>query len=412
VSVPVTVVQCRAGREFGGGTGRFLNWPAATQPDATTGDSNCKQKCANGEKRLFSASLSWLCRLTTPDGWDSDNWKLNTPGGTVDLRTGKLLPHDPADYCTKITKVAPSSSTPELWLRFLARVTDDNQELQAFLKRMSGYALTGDTSEHALFFLWGTGKKGKSTFINTLTGILHDYARVAPPEVFTMQKSGEKHPTCLAGLQGARLCTATETDKGAHLAESQVKSLTGGDKITARYMRKDFFDYTPCFKLLIGGNNKPTLRSVDEAIRRRINLLPFVVTIPESERDSTLGEKLKKEWPGILSWAIEGSLEWQRDGLKPPTIVQAATHNYLDDEDILEGWLAERAVIGKRYETSSAAVFADWKLWTETNNEFTGSQRSFSMNIEGRSGITKSDSRQGRGFRGVGLKSDQREESQ
>ena len=177
-------------------------------------------------------------------------------------------------------------------------------------------------------------------------------------------------------------------------------------------MRGDFFDYTPCFKLLIGGNNKPTLRSVDEAIRRRINLLPFVLTIPESERDPMLGEKLKKEWPGILSWAIEGCLEWQRDGLNPPAIVQDATDSYLDEEDVLGRWLAERTVIDKRIETSSAALFADWKLWTETNNEFTGSQRSFSMNIEGRSGITKSDSRQGRGFRGIGLKSDQREESQ
>jgi P4 family phage/plasmid primase-like protien len=236
---------------------------------------------------------------TTVDVWDTNHWLLNTPGGIVDLRTGKLLPHDPDLYLTKITAVAPGDGGCPLWIKFIEKVTGNNYELQQFLQRIAGYALTGDVSEHSLFFLYGTGRNGKGVFLNTLSKILADYAEVAPMETFIVTQ-GSRHPTELAGLRGARLVTSQETEENQRWAESKIKTLTGGDRIRARFMHQDFFEFDPTFKLFIGGNHKPGLRGVDEAIKSRMKLVPFTVTIPEHERDKQLPEKLIAEWPAIL----------------------------------------------------------------------------------------------------------------
>ena len=179
----------------------------------------------------------------TVDVWDKDPWLLNTPGGIVDLQTGKMLPHDPEQYITKITAVAPEGDCPR-WLRFLDEITGGNVELQQFLQRVAGYSLTGSTKEHALFFAYGTGGNGKGVFLNTLSAILADYAAVAPMESF-IASNAERHPTDLAGLRGARLVTSQETEEGRRWAESKIKALTGGDPISARFMRQDFFTYHP-----------------------------------------------------------------------------------------------------------------------------------------------------------------------
>jgi putative DNA primase/helicase len=180
----------------------------------------------------------------TVDQWDADPWLFNTPGGVVDLRDGGYRLHNPADYITKISGTAPDPSRPiPHWLAFLERVTGADAELIAFLQRIAGYCLTGSTSEHALFFLYGTGGNGKSTFLNAITGVIGGYCRTAPIETFTASPS-DRHPTDLAGLRGARLVTAVETEEGRRWAESKIKTLTGGDKIAARFMRQDFFEYT------------------------------------------------------------------------------------------------------------------------------------------------------------------------
>jgi putative DNA primase/helicase len=234
---------------------------------------------------------------------------------------------------TKITSVSPLASCPTpLWLSFLNRITMDDAELIAFLQRMSGYALTGLTDEHAMFFCYGTGANGKSTFLNVLTKCVDNYHRTAPIETFTDSNS-ERHPTDLAGLRGARFVTVVETEEGRRWAESKIKALTGGDTISARFMRQDFFECRPQFKLIIAGNHKPGLRSVDEAIRRRLNLIPFGVTIPPGERDKDLPTKLDAECPGILQWMIDGCLAWQRIGLAAPAVVTDATKAYLEAED-------------------------------------------------------------------------------
>ena len=314
--------------------------------------------------------------------WDTDPWQLNTPAGIVDLRSGRRRPHDPIAYATKITAAAAEGECPT-WLAFLHRVTDGDHELVAFLQRVAGYALTGFTSAHALFFLYGTGANGKSVFVNTVAGILGDYHRTAPIETFTAS-SHERHPTDLAGLQGARLVTAVETEEGRRWAESRIKALTGGDKIAARFMRMDFFEFTPQFKLLIAGNHKPGLRSVDEAIRRRFNLIPFAVTILDEERDKNLTDNLKAEWPGILAWMIEGCAAWQGHGLMPSSVVTAATDAYLESEDAIAAWIDDRADRDMNAWTASSDLFISWKNWADHAGEYSGSLRQFVQNLEDR----------------------------
>lgn len=375
----------------------------------------CRDASAECEKaqlrnRISSApTISGVERLARADRrhaatvgqWDADPWLLNRPGGVVDLRDGTLRAAKREDYMTKLTAIAPGGSCPK-WQAFLARITNGNRELQDFLQRMCGYALTGSIRENALFFLYGTGANGKSVFLNTVSGILGDYAKTAPIETFIDAKN-ERHPTDLASLQGARLVTAIEIEDGRRWAESKVKSLTGGDSIAARFMRQDYFEYTPVFKLIVAGNHKPGLRTVDEAMRRRFNLLPFTVTIPASERDPELIEKLSEEWGAILQWMIEGCLAWQAQGLNAPRVVTEATESYLAAEDVLARWIDDRCNLGSNGWEAASVLFADWRQWAESNGEFIGSQKRFSEQLAAR-GFKQFRSRVARGFQGISLK--------
>ena len=273
----------------------------------------------------------------TVEQWDRDPWLLNTPGSVIDLKNGTIRPANPDDYMTKITAVAPDGDCPQ-WRAFIRRVTGGDDKLASLLARVAGYALTGSTQEHALFFIYGLGANGKSVFLNTVSNIIGDYHCTAPIETFT-ESGSDRHPTELAMLRGARMVTAIETEEGRRWAKSRIKALTGGDKISARFMRQDFFQFVAQFKLIIAGNHKPGLRSVDEAIRRRFNLIPFSVTIPKEERDPELAEKFKPEWPGILKWMIDGCRDWRAHGLQPPDAVTKATEEYLKSEDIFQLWL-------------------------------------------------------------------------
>jgi putative DNA primase/helicase len=322
----------------------------------------------------------------TVDQWDRDPRALNTPAGIVDLRTGGVRKARPEDYCTKITAVAPSVGLEgecPLWDDFLTTVTAGNQDLIGFLRRICGYALTGLTSEHALFFLYGTGGNGKSVFIDTISAILGGYHTTAAMTTFTATRN-EQHPTDIAKLMGARLVTAVESEEGSRWAEAKIKQLTGGDTVTGRFMRQDFFDFHPQFKLLIAGNHKPGLRSVDVAMRRRFNLIPFEVKIPKEDQDKDLAENLRGEWPSILSWMKGGCVEWLKDGLAPPECVLKATDEYMTQEDAVGAWLTQCCILNAQAKTSSSRLFESWSRWARAANEYVGSQKSFCQKLRDR----------------------------
>ncbi|WP_197387975.1 phage/plasmid primase, P4 family [Ralstonia pseudosolanacearum] len=360
---------------------------------ATSGTVGGVERLARADRR----------HAATTSEWDADPWLLNTPGGVVDLRTGRQRPHDRDDRMTKITTATPGGDCPT-WRQFLAEVTGGDAELQAYLQRMAGYALTGSTQEHALFFLYGTGANGKSVFLNTLSTILGDYAANAAMDTF-METRTDRHPTDMAGLRGARFVAAIETEQGRRWAESKVKNLTGGDKISARFMRQDFFEFFPQFKLFVAGNHKPAIRNIDEAMKRRLHLIPFTITVPPERRDKHLQQKLLAERDGILAWAVQGCLDWQRLGrLQPPQQVLDATEEYFEAEDALGRWLDERCVREANAKSLTAELFNDWKQWAEAAGEFAGSQKRFADLLLTR-GVEKWRNPAGlRGFRGIGLK--------
>lgn len=298
---------------------------------------------------------------------DANPFLLNTPGGIVDLRTGFLGPADPEALCTRSASVAPDfgAECPE-WTRFLQEATGDDPELVAYLQRLAGYALTGDTREQHLTFIYGPGGNGKSVFLNVLTGILADYARIAPAEVF-MASQHDRHTTEIAMLAGARLVTASETRSDRGWDEVRVKNLTGGEPITARFMRQDNFTYVPQFKLLIAGNHKPELENVGEAMRRRMHLVPF--TVKPANVDRRLGEKLKEEWPAILAWMIDGCLAWQQHGLMPPGKVLAATQQYFEDQDVVGRWIDECCDTGVDSATDLGELHRAYSEWRNAHGE-------------------------------------------
>jgi len=349
-----------------------------------------------------SLARSNLASVARADDFDENRMLLGTPGGTVDLRTGKLRPAQRSDMITKLTACAPASpgTLPERWLAFLDEIFDGDAELIALMKRVAGYSLTGMTNEHKLLFLYGTGRNGKSVFLNTLTQILGDYARRAAAETF-LNTNGDKHATGLASLQGARLVAGSELPVGKTWDESVIKDLTGGDRMTARFMRGDFFDFDPQLTLMIAGNNQPSFRGVDEAIRARVVLIPFTVTIPPERRDKNLPDKLAAEAPAILRWAIDGALDWQERGLDVPANVAAASKEYMDDEDTLAQFLMDETALDASGFVTTTDLHERFKYWCERQGLQPWTLRTLQKEMKSR-GWQDGRRKYGRGF--VGLK--------
>jgi P4 family phage/plasmid primase-like protien len=375
----------------------------AIGPESTDDRVRAKMAAASTVAAIEKLARSDRRHALTADNWDANPWLLNTPAGIVNLETGEIGPHDPAQLMTKCTAAAPGhvEECPQ-WRLFLDRVTGNDPLLEAYLKRCAGYWLTGLTTEHAMWFLYGTGRNGKGVFLNTLTRIMGDYAMTASPDTFTADGHG-KHLTVLARLQGARLVVSQETEEGVPWAEARIKSVTGGDPITANYMRQDPFTYLPNFKLAIAGNHKPSLKSVDQAIRARLNLTPFTVTIPASERDPGLSEKLWEEAPGILAWMLEGCWDWRHSRLAPPAKVTEATEEYFDAEDLTGIWLGEccdrtnpNAVV------PSSLLFECWCWWATGQGERSGTQKAFNQTME-RHGFVKKHQNTGKMFLSIRL---------
>ncbi|MDB5414115.1 MAG: uncharacterized protein JWR10_2450 [Rubritepida sp.] len=330
--------------------------------------------------------------------FDADPWALNTPSGVIDLSTGKMRSHRDSDLCTKVTTISPAGACP-LWESFVSEIAKGDDDLVVYLQRWAGYMLTGSTREHAFLVPHGPGGNGKGVFVNTLAGVMGDYATTAPMETF-MASLHDRHPTDLASLRGARLVVAQETEAGRVLAEARIKALTGGDRISARFMRGDFFEFTPIFKLVMVGNHRPVIRNPDDAMRRRLHLLPL--TFKPTQPDHTLPQRLKAEMPGILAWAIKGCLAWQRDGLGMPKIVKAATDEYFTEQDLLGQWLENRCELANGSETASSALFRDWKSWVEARGDEAGTGKAFSATLERH--YAKKKTRDGAMFCGLRLR--------
>jgi putative DNA primase/helicase len=330
---------------------------------------------------------------------------------TINLHTGISRPPNPLDYCTKVSAVAaaPQGTPCPLWMNFLNTVTGGDEDLIGFLQRFLGYCMTGHVNEHSLLFLSGTGGNGKGVFTSTVADIFGDYAIIAPMEMF-LASNTERHPTEIARLRGARLVIASETQKGRRWDESKIKTLTGGDKLTGRFMRGDFFDFKPTHKFIIAGNHKPTFRTVDEAIRRRFLLVPFKVCIPKEDRDPKLAEKLKAEWPAILRWMVDGCIEWRRSGLMVPDTVRAATDDYLADQDTITQWADEKLEAAPDAFVKTRDLFANWRQWCEDRNLSPGTETAFADTLKDR-GYEPKRTKKARGFSGIVLKADDNAET-
>ena len=339
----------------------------------------------------------------TVDQWDVHDHLLNTPDGPVSLQSGLMQDPDPWLYMSKSTIVSPKGRAPR-WLTFLEEVTGGDIDYQLFLQRVIGYCAGGSTHEHAMFFLYGAGGNGKGIFLNTLQAVMGDYAKTAPMETFTDSKN-DRHPTDMAMLQGARMVFAQETEANRAWAESKIKALTGGDPISARFMRQDFFTFTPRFKLLISGNHMPKLQDVDEAMRRRLYLLPFTQIFKGKDRDPHLAETLTHEYGGILQWIVEGAIAYKNLGLAPPSIVQEATRIYFEEEDVFHQWLSECCVQEVDAYTKPTELFASYKNFTDMMNEPAESERVLTKRLKD-AGFTRGNStaKGGRFWKGLKLR--------
>lgn len=302
-----------------------------------------------------------------PEQLDSDLYTLNTPAGIVDLTTGTLGPHLAERHCTKMTSVGPDFTRPApRWRQFLREATGGDVELESYLQRLVGYALTGSAREEMLAFFYGSGGNGKSLFLTVIAEMLGDYAETAAMDTFTASM-GDRHPTDMAALRGARLVTASETQAGRRWDEQRIKALTGNETVAARFMRADYFSFRPQFTLIIAGNHAPKLEHVDDAMMRRVHIVPF--TRKPAVPDVHLKDKLREEMPAILAWAVEGAAIWWRVGLCPPASVLAATREYLAGEDVVLRWLAERVKTRENGGVLLSAAYADFREWARATGE-------------------------------------------
>ncbi len=325
--------------------------------------------------RLAECDPSVAMQITE---FDPDPWQLNTPDGILDLRTGQLGPSRRDALMTRMAGAGSDGECPT-FMRYLDEATGGDKELQRYLQRVAGYCLTGSIEEQCILFFHGPGLTGKSTFLLVIQDLLGDYAASAPMNVFTVA-FGERHPTELAHFAGARVVVASEIEEGQRWNEARLKAISGGDKITARFMKKDFFDFAPQFKLLIAGNHLPRMRSADDAMRRRMQIVPFrhkPVTV-----DKNLREKLNAELGGILKWAMEGEMERQRlGGLRPPPVVTHATDEYFRNENTLYRCIYECCELGIPYWIETAAFYSCYVSWARRVGEYVISLKDFSERL-------------------------------
>jgi putative DNA primase/helicase len=348
-----------------------------------TAGSNAKESMIKECQHLYDIPAS-------PDDFDAYNDFLNVQNGIINLRNGELMPHDSRLMMSKITNCEYDTQRrpPKLWLSFLDDVTAGDKALQEYIQRSIGYSISGSNREQCAYFLYGMGNNGKSTFLDTIADMLGDYASNAQPDTLMMQSKvgslGGGANSDIARLKSARFVTCEEPTEGVRLNEGLLKQLTGGGKITARFLYADEFEFTPEFKIWVATNHKPTIRGTDVGIWRRIKLIPFEVNIPPEKVDKNLKYKLRQEFPQILAWAVEGCMKWQADGdLKEPKRVIEATKDYKQEMDLIAAFVEQCIIID--YESSDRIMFSElfliYQEWTRQNNEAEMTSKRFGMEI-------------------------------
>jgi putative DNA primase/helicase len=340
---------------------------------------------------------------------DQDPWLVNCQNGTLDLRTGRLKDHDPADRITKIVPVdyGPEASCPR-FLRFLKETLIDDAVIK-FVKRYSGYTLTGITRERLLAILYGFGKNGKTTLVELLHEVLGDYARNTDVETLLIKKY-QGVGNDVAALKGARFVSAAEVEKGRRLAESKVKQLTGRDTVTARFLFGENFDFKPEFKLWLSTNNKPVIQGTDDAIWDRIRLIPFMQRFDGPKADTKLPDKLRGELAGVFAWMVEGCLEWQEHGLEEPKTVTDATKQYREEMDTLAAFIEDRCVVREGVGAPATPLYKQYQMWCDDAGEKPETQKMFGMRLRERGFVSdkikRGPHKDRKGWFGIGLKAD------
>lgn len=344
------------------------------------------------------------------DAFDAKSWLFNVENGTLNLRTRKLQPHNRNDLITKIANVEyDSAATCPRWEQFMLEVMDSDVELVDFVQRAVGYSMTGDTREHCLFFLYGQGRNGKSTFLEVLRTLFGGFSQQSDFNTFLARK-GEGPRNDIARMRGARFVTAAETDGERSFDSAVLRMLTGGDTIVARRLFEEFNEFVPQHKIWLAANNKPVVKEHSEGFWRRIRIIPFTVrfaTTTARRQDKALRGKLERELPGILNWCLDGVAKWRDGGLPVPTAVKRSTDEYREDNDPVGEFIAQRIMTKTGAWMSTTELYRHYvEWWTETRGEksFVGSLSWFSRQLAARPEIKPVPKNNVRGWRGYTLK--------
>ena len=338
------------------------------------------------KSRFYNSRISMLNMVqhhvpVLPFQLDRYKMVLNTPSGVLNLKSGELKEHKPEYYLTKITPVefSENAECPK-WLEFLNEIFDGDKDLIRYIQKAVGYTLTGSTAEQCAFFLYGTGKNGKSTFLDIIRDVFGDYAaNIQPETIMVKSNTGGNANSDIARLKGARLVTSVEPNEGVRINEGLLKQLTGDDPVTARKLYGEEFEFKPEFKLWIATNHKPIIRGTDTGIWRRIHMIPFTVQIPEEKVDKNLKHKLKAEMTGIFKWCVDGCLMWQREGLKMPKAVLDSVREYRREMDVISAFIEDKCQIGGSVQSS--VLYAAYSSWAEENNEYRMSATKFGLEM-------------------------------
>jgi len=382
------------------GLGRVVLDEARVLLDAAAAiadDEQRKQATKKAEERAawarqceFSRTITSALAMAAPmvcvpvEKVDADPMLLACTNGVLDLRTGKLRAHKRADFITQCCAVAyDENARAPVWERFVLEVFKGDAELVEWVRRYLGYCLTGSTDEHILVVAHGDGSNGKTTLFDGFRQMLGTYGKTAAPGLL-MARKGERHPTEIIDLRGARLVCSSESGEGGRLAEDLVKQLTGGDGLKGRGMRQDFIDFAPTFKLVLFTNHRPLITGQDGGIWRRIRLVPFLAKFEGERKDKTLPAKLKAEWPGILRWCVEGLARWQAEGFNRCAAIENASNQYREESDLLGQFIADECVTGLGHTETAGELYRVYVDWCKDNGVQSLAKRTLGLRMEER----------------------------